>query len=99
MAAQQRKIPNESLALRLFVYGVFVTGTITLILAVAVGSSHWLAPLVAVVVTIWPTILFYLREQERQENLSTVKTANAARSGDFDFDDDDPTQPPRERTR
>lgn len=95
--AAARKIPNESQVMRLFVYAVFVTSTVTLILAVAIGSTHWLAPLVGVLVTIWPTILFYLREQERQENQAVVKQANDARSGggfDFTEDDDDPTRPP-----
>lgn len=101
MAAAERKIPNESTIMRMFVYAVFMTSTITLILAVAVGSAHWLAPLVGVLVTIWPTCLFYLREQERQENRATQATALGARGGGFDFteDDDDPTRPPIPRER
>lgn len=102
MAAAERKIPNESTIMRLFVYAVFVTSTVTLILAVAIGSSHWLAPLVGVLVTIWPTCLFYLREQERQENRDTQATAMGVRSGggfDFTEDDDDPTRPPTPRER
>lgn len=97
----------ESTALRLFVYAVFMTSTIMLIFSVAVGSSHWLAPLVGVLVTIWPMILFYLREQERQDNRETVEMnlrAQSGESGGWDLDDNDggdPTVPPapRERTR
>lgn len=102
MAAAERKIPDESTIMRLFVYAVFVTSTVTLILAVAIGSAHWLAPLVGVLVTIWPTCLFYLREQERVENRTAQRQALGAHSGggfDFTEDDDDPTRPPTPRER
>lgn len=91
----KRKHQFESDAMRRFVYVAFVACFLALLVVLATGGSGWLAPVVGTLVTGPMTVMFYLREQERNEHETVVREANAGRGASFDFgDDDDPTQPP-----
>lgn len=85
----KRKAPDVDTGMRYFVYAVFVGSTVLLLFAAASGNGYWLAPGLGVIVSIGPTIVWYLREQERRENAEIRREAHQQSGGGFAFADDE----------
>lgn len=95
------------LFIRWFFYvGFMICSTMTVVL-LGLGGAWW-APMIGCIPFGIPTVIAYLNEQERQQNLETVRLNQLAMAAANDNNDNwdmggdtDPTVPPapRERTR
>jgi hypothetical protein len=95
------------LFIRWFFYAGFMVCSIGMVALLGVGGAWW-APMIGTVAFGVPTVIAYLTEQERQQNLQVWRLNNQAHGADdggWDMDDNDsggdPTvpPPPRERSR
>lgn len=95
------------LFIRWFFYAGFMVCSIGMVVLLGLGGAWW-APMMGCIAFGVPTVIAYLNEQERQQNLQVIRLNQKSRASTENPDDwdsamkgGDPTVPPAppERTR